>query len=151
MRKHGLLLVFTLVLAVAALPSAASAHQITTTGPPFNIFSGHPTQFLAGSPFHFLLGWDPLSLPRDAIGHYSVTLDVDGVQRAPSEHFFGPSPISDGAQARIWIWNFPSGLRAGTHTFVAHFLAPCYATGGPCATPNEVVEVSTRSMTVLFT
>ena len=78
MNRFGVALVSVLALAFVALPGVAAAEQVTTTGPAFNIFTGHPTDFAAGSPFHFLLGWEQLS--TDAIGKFSWTLDVDGTR-----------------------------------------------------------------------
>ena len=52
--------------------------------------------------------------------------------------------------------NFPAGMSAGTHTFVAHGFTPCsfavstFGYPGPCTNPNAVVEAVTLSMTVTF-
>jgi hypothetical protein len=143
-------------LAVVALPGPATAHRITTVGPAFNIFTGHPSEFPAGAPFHFLLGWDPIPTTTHAIGKFSWSLDVDGTPRAADFHFFGPSPIQDDALARAWIFNFSDGISAGTHTFVAHGFTPCdfavasFGYANPCSNPNAVVEAVTLTMTVTF-
>src|SRR5207248_8845575 len=125
MKRLVITFILLLALAVVVLPGPAAAHQITTVGPSFNIFTGHPSEFQAGAPFHFLLGWDPLPTATDAIGKFSWSLDVDGTPRAAAFHFFGPSPIQDDALARAWYFNFPAGMSAGTHTFVAHGFTPC--------------------------
>jgi hypothetical protein len=154
MKKRAAMLVLTVVLSVVTLASTAQAQQITTTGPAFNIFTGNPTTFAAGAPFHFLLGWEQLS--TDAIGKFSWSLDVDGTPRAPDFHQFGPSPVDPNTQVRAWFWNFPDGMPAGTHTFTAHGFTPCYLAvasfgyTGTCSNPNEVVEATTLSMTVNF-
>jgi hypothetical protein len=145
-----------LVLGVVALPGPAAAKQITTVGPAFNIFTGHPSEFQAGAPFHFLLGWDPILTTLHAIGKFSWSLDVDGTPRAADFHFFGPSPLQADALARAWFFNFPDGMSAGSHTFVAHGFTPCYFAvsslgyPGPCSNPNAAVEAATFSMTVTF-
>jgi len=69
---------------------------------------------------------------------------------------FGPSPIQNDALARAWYFNFPHGMSAGAHTFVAHGFTPCYFAvssfgyPGPCSNPNAVVEAATFTMTVTF-
>jgi hypothetical protein len=151
MRRSILILLAALAVVVAA-PSAAQAHQFTTVGPAFNIFTGNPSTYPAGQPFHFLLGFDlPNDGSVDAIGKYSVALEVDGTLVEPDQQFFGPLPARPGFLGRVWAWNFPSGLSAGVHTFTASFYTPCYATDGPCSNPNEVVLFGSRTMTVTFT
>src|SRR5436309_10970762 len=151
MKRLKLTSLVLLALAVLAFPAASTAGEKTAVGPNFNMF-GQQTDLAAGTAFHILLGWEGLSPDLDAIGHFSWTLDVDGTPRAADFHFFGPSPIQDDALARAWYFNFPNGMSAGTHTFVAHGFAPCYSAvssfvyTGTCSNPNAVVESATFTM-----
>ena len=52
MKRLVITFILLLALAVVVLPGPAAAHQITTVGPSFNIFTGHPSEFQAGAPFH---------------------------------------------------------------------------------------------------
>jgi hypothetical protein len=155
MKKLGVTFLTVLALAFGALPGVATARQITTVGPAFNIFTGHPTTFVAGAPFHYLLGWE-LPPGTDAVGKFSWSLDVDGTPRAADFTFHGPSSVYANGVARAWDFNFPGGMNAGTHTFTAHGFTPCYIAvssfgyTGTCSTPNEVVEAVTLSMSVTF-
>jgi hypothetical protein len=157
MKRLSIALAAIFVVALIALPGAGMAQQVTTTGPAFNIFTGHPTDYAAGASFHFLLGWDRIPPETtDAIGKFSWSLDVDGVQRGPDFHVYGPSPLDPATLARAWVWNFPNGLPAGVHTFVARGFTPCYFAvaslgyAGTCSNPNDVVEAAMFSMTVTF-
>ena len=142
--------VVILALAGAGLARTAAAGDRTAVGPNLNIL-GHQTELTAGTAFHILLGWDPLPTTLDAIGKCSWSLDVDGTPPEADFHVFGPSPIQDDALERAWFFNFPDGPSAGTHTFVTHGFAPCYATSGPCSQSNAVVEAFTITRTVNFT
>jgi len=155
MKRLKLASLLLLAFAVLALPTASTAGDKTAVGPNFNMF-GQQTELAAGTAFHILLGWEGLSPDLDAIGHFSWSLDVDGTPRAADFHVFGPSPIYEGTLVRAWFWNFPDGLSAGIHTFVAHGFVPCYVAvssfgyPGPCSNPNAAVEVATVSRTVTF-
>ena len=150
MKRLAFLTLFVLTVVGAGLAGTGAAGDRTAVGPSFNIF-GHQTELAAGTPFHILLGWDPLPTTLEALGHYSWSLDVDGVPREADFHVFGPSPLPDEAIERAWVFNFATGLPAGTHTFVAHGFVPCYATSEACRTPNEVVESFTITRVVSFT
>lgn len=111
-------------------------------------------EFPAGEPFHIRHGWldpqDPLELALD------FELEVDGVLR--DEDFILTTIDQSGGEQQIgrqWLHNFTDGM-TGTHTFTAHWFAPCqWAVDnvdfpGPCATPDEKIEVKSNSLTVDF-
>jgi hypothetical protein len=135
-----------LLLAISAAPAAGAVKQ--PTGSRINLFLGNQS-YAASTAFHIRDGWlfpDPTTV--DAIGRYSFTLDVDGASRAAD--FRTSETLPDGSLAKLWWFNFPSGM-TGAHTFVGHFLGPCGA-AAPCngQMPNTVVEIYTLSATVTF-
>jgi hypothetical protein len=137
MKRLVITFVSMLALAVVGLAAAASPNK-QTVGPAFSILTGHPTTFEANSAFHIENCWN-LSTSADAIGKFSIVLDVDGMPRAEDfKEVLNPTPDTT---LRCWVWNFPSGMAAGIHTFVEHWFEPCSATtSGTCDTPNADVE-----------
>jgi hypothetical protein len=146
MKRLAITLGVVLAIGVAVLPAAATTQQ--PVGPPINVFAGTPTTFPASAPFHIEHGWG-LGSSDDAVGKFSFALGVDDTYRA--EDFVLRTLITGNPDvlSRIWVFNFPSGM-TGTHTFVGHWLAPCYVTAGPCSNPNTVVEVGRHTLTVTF-
>ena len=143
-----LVLILALVAAVAAAPAGATSKVVI--GPGISPLTGHPTTFTAGSPFHVANCWD-LTSDTQAIGHYSIALSVEGTLVEPSFTEFGSTDANPDVVRRCYVWNFPSGLSAGTHTFVETWYAPCYATSETCSNPNEVVAYATYTLPVTFT
>ena len=144
----SLVLIFGAVLAIGVAPLPAAATTNEPVGPPINILVGVPTTFPAATPFHIMHGWG-LDPSTDAVGKFSFALEVDGTDRP--EDFVLRSVITGSPDllARTWVFNFPYGM-TGTHTFVGHWLAPCYVTAGPYSNPNAVVEVDRHTLTVTF-
>ena len=150
MKKLVITLLATLALAVVvALPASATSKE--PTGTAFHMLQGTPTTFTAGAAFYIGNCWlvDPSA---GAQGKYTIALDVDGTPRGESYTQFSQVLDSNNMlkNQRCWVWNFPDGMSAGTHTFVEHWFEPCYATPGPCSKPNAVVERYTLSLTVNF-
>jgi hypothetical protein len=143
-----------LALAVVALPAAATSKE--PLGPAFSLLTGHPTTFAAATPFHIANCWN-IASTSDAIGKFSISLDVDATPRAEDFTEFSVRSGDPDILNRCWVWNFPDGVSTGTHTFVEHWFAPCYVAvsqfgyPGACSNPNAVVEALTRSLTVNFT
>jgi hypothetical protein len=150
MKKLVITLLATLALAVVvALPASATSKE--PTGTAFHMLQGTPTTFTAGAAFYIGNCW-LVESSADALGKYTIALDVDGTPRAESYTQFS-TLVLDGVSynQRCWVWNFPDGMSAGTsHTFIEHWFAPCYATPGPCSKPNALVERYTLSLTVDF-
>jgi hypothetical protein len=146
MKKLAIIFGVVLVIGVAALPAAATTQQ--PVGPPINVLTGTPTTFPAKAPFHIEHGWG-LDSSDDAVGKLSFALEVDDTYRA--EDFVLRNVITGKPDvlSRIWVFNFPSGM-TGTHTFVGHWLAPCYVTAGPCSNPTAIVEIDRHTLTVTF-
>ena len=141
-------LLVTLALAVVAMPASAASRE--PIGPSINVLLGTPTTFPSGAPFHIGHGWQ-LSSDGDALGQYRFALQVDGTYR--TEDFISRTVTSGNPDLlnRFWVFNFPSGLSVGPHTFVGHWLARCSVTSGPCSNPNAVVDADVRTLTVTFT
>ena len=146
MRRLALILGGLLAVGVVPIPATATTQQ--PVGPAINLLLGEPTTFPAGAPFHLKHGWG-LGPSDDAIGKFSFALEVDGSFR--TEDFVLRTVITGDPDvlSRIWVFNFPSGM-TGTHTFVGHWLTPCYATAGPCSNPTAVVEADRQTLTVVF-
>ncbi len=147
MKRLGITFLLMLALAVVALPAAATSKE--PIGQAFSLLAGRPTTFAAGAPFHIANCWN-LPSTADAIGKFSIALDVDTTPRAEDFRVFSVTSGDPDILKRCWVWNFPDGMSTGTHTFVEHWLEPCYATAGPCSNPNAVVEAFTLSLTVVF-
>jgi hypothetical protein len=141
-----LALIVALVLATIVAPAGATTKE--PIGPTISPLTGHPTTFAADSPFHVANCWN-LAPDTQAIGHWSISLSVDGATVEPSFTEFGSTDASDNVR-RCYVWNFADGLSAGTHTFVQTWYAPCYATTQTCDKENEVVTHTTYTLTVTF-
>jgi hypothetical protein len=146
MKKLALPFIVMLTLAVVAMP--AGAKQIEPIGPTISPLTGHPTSFAAGAPFHVANCWN-IPSTSDAIGKFRITLEVDGAPVA-GETLFSVTSGDPDIHKRCWVWNFPEGQSAGTHTFVQNWYAPCYATEQACTNPNELVVAASYTLTVTF-
>jgi hypothetical protein len=142
MKRYLVPILAGLALLVGVPSAPAGTHE--RVGSRINVFLGSPTEFLAGEPFHVAQGWllTPDSTDYDALGKYSFTLEVDG---QPVGVDFVERSSDDGNMSRFWVFNFPAGLPAGTHTFVGRWWGPCqplvdvgYDVGAPCTNPTEV-------------
>ena len=145
-------------LLVFTLPSAAVPRE--RTGERINVLLGTPTTFPANQPFHVAHGWILLPHNEDSpqtIGKYAFGLEVDG-QTVEPDYVDRWVKESDHT-LRQWVYNFPDGLSAGTHTFSGYFTGPCeglviagYFTG-PCPKQNEVLLAGGApvTLTVQFT
>jgi hypothetical protein len=142
-----LALILALVLATIAAPAGAASKEVI--GPVISPLTGHPTTFAADSPFHVANCW-ALPAGTPATGHYSIALSVDGTLVEPSFTEFGSTDANPDVVRRCYVWNFASGLSAGTHTFVLTWYVPCSATSQTCSNPNEVVTYTTYTLTVTF-
>ena len=145
-RLSVIAVLFTLAFAAVALPAGATSGE--PVGPSINVLLGYPTTFAADTPFNIQHGWG-LASNEDAVGKFSFALEVDGAYRKEDFVERTVTPGDPDLFSRIWAFNFPDGM-SGTHVFVGHWYAPCYATAGPCSNPNEVVEADRHTLTVTF-
>jgi hypothetical protein len=149
-----LVITFLSLLALGAVAVPAAATPKEPIGPAFSLLSGQPTTFAAGAPFHIANCWVVQST-SDAVGKFRIALDVDGTPQAEDFKLFSVTSGDPDLHFRCWVWNFPDGMSTGSHTFVEHWFVPCYAAAslgytGPCSNPNALVEVTTLSLTVVF-
>ena len=145
-----LMMILALIAAVVAAPAGATSKE--AVGARINPLAGQPTTFAAGSPFNVSNCWglDP-RVGDEPIGHFSIGLSVDGTLVKPSFTKFGSTESNLTLIQRCFVWNFPSGLSAGTHTFVQTWYVPCSTTSQTCSDPNEIVAYATYTLTVTFT
>jgi hypothetical protein len=142
MKCRYIALLAVLATAVIALPAAAAEKE--RIGARLALFPAAPATFAANQPFHIAHGWlvTPDSAGQNAIGKYDFVLEVDGRSIDPD---FVERVSTDGQLRRSWVFNFPAGLPAGTHTFAAAWSGPCQGLvdsglhTGTCANPTELV------------
>jgi hypothetical protein len=154
MRK---LVPFLVMLGLLAMVFPAAAKTKERVGLRIDVLFGNPSSFTEGAPFHIVHGWAPAPSDTGPVGIYDFELEVDGVSRRED---FVERTVESGdpvGMARWWVFNFPEGMAGTTHTFTGHWLGPCQQLVddgypvGPCDTPNEEVEATSRSLTVTFT
>lgn len=145
---------------IRATPDQIVVGQRERLGNRISLIVG-PSTYAANTPFHVAHGWGltPDDSESDAIGKWSFVLEIDG-QALPAnfvERSSNEDPAFGHLLSRFWVFNFPSGLSAGRHTFTGRWLGTCEVAvdgglyAGPCTKPTEVVEVATRTLTVDFT
>jgi len=155
MKKIGL---FLGALSIALLTAASQTHE--RVGQRIGLLGAPPATFPANEPFHIAHGWVPI-VPKDgppiAVGLYDFDLEVDGVFRPHDfvDRFDFDESNPEPEFVWLWVHNFPEGM-TGTHTFTGHWFSPCQEAvdrgdyPGPCAHPNDVVEVLTATAEVTF-
>jgi len=129
---------------------------------------GANLNFTAGEPFHVRHGWygvlggyDDETNPVDAgVRHLPFSgfdLEMDGVYLEPDyilrEVTFDPALnvncATYGCLVKQAIFEFPEGL-TGTHEFTGHWWIACKYYQEDCDDPMEILEVQTRTITVIF-
>lgn len=146
------LVLVVLLLFVIAMPVAAKGND--PVGFRINILAGTPTEADADSPFHIAHGFDFVP-NEDKPGRFSFDMDIDGTYYE-ADFLLVNGAKEDGTQTRLWLFNFPDGLPAGTYTFTGHYYMSCRDAvedgiyPGPCTTPNEQVEILTPTVDVTF-
>jgi hypothetical protein len=122
---------------VVALP--ATANNKPTTGPRLGLSPLAPTTFAANSPFHIEAGFtcelaDAPCMAGQISANAGFDLYLDGVLQ--------PSTVDvdlvDGVLGKLYLTNYPSGLPAGTYTFVG-------------VNTQDGITVLTRTKTITFT
>jgi hypothetical protein len=104
--------------------------------------------FPAGQPFHVAHGYSfDETNPSDRVQQTSYfALDLDGEALVPD----GILVPGDSGQV-VWLFNFPDGL-TGTHILTGHWWQECQFTDSQsCASPTEMVEVGSQTVSVNFT
>jgi hypothetical protein len=121
---------------VVALPAAANDKP--SSGAPIPLGPLGPTTFPADTPFHIEHGFvcalgDGTCLGEQVSANAGFDLYLDGVLQ--------PSTVDvdqrDGALSKLYLTNYPSGLPAGTYTFVG-------------VNTLDGVAVMTRTKTITF-
>ena len=143
-----------LILSMLVVTTPAAAAEKVRVGERIILFTGEPTTFTAGAPFHIAHGWIAFS-DEQAIGVIDFKLQVDGVYI--KEDFVERSVISGSPDEHNvgWVFNFPTGM-TGEHTFIGHWFGPCQELvnegylPGPCPKPNEKLEAFSRTVIVTF-
>jgi len=154
MKKTALFVTVLLIIALVAYTTPVAAVRDAPIGERIRVRNAS-IEFPAGAPFYFQHGWIQPSTD-DAIGVFSFALDVDGMPKQVTFKMFYAESGDPDLLTRLWVYNFPEGMAAGTHTFTGHWYAPCqYAVNslgypGSCNTPNDKVETTTRTLTVTF-
>jgi len=141
-----LLIVLLGMAALLAFAVPAAADSKERIGERINVLLGTPTSYPANTPFHVAHGWilfDPGATPPEAVGKWFSTLDLDN--QPVDVSFVERFVADDGTLSRFWVFNFPTGLPAGTHLFTARWWGPCeglinagFDPGGPCMQQNEL-------------
>jgi hypothetical protein len=79
-----------------------------------------PATYPANTAFHI---WHGFVFQDDrAYGRFEFRLDVDDVDVAAD--FFDVQVFDRALFSKVWVFNFPNGLAAGTHTFTGHWITP---------------------------
>ena len=116
MRRLFVLVGCVAAVLLVALP--ATANNKPTTGTRIGLFAP-PATFAADTPFFVEHGFacelgDGVCLGGQISARSSFTLSVDGVLQASTVDVNN----AGGVLTKLYLTNFPSGLPAGTHTFV---------------------------------
>lgn len=134
-----LLLFVGCVAAVLVVALPAAANNKPTAGTPIPLGPLGPTSFPANTPFHIEHGFecalgDANCIAEQISANAGFDLSLDGVLQESTVDV----DVIDGAIVRRHLTNYPSGLPAGTYTFVGvHTL--------------DGVAVLTRTKTITFT
>lgn len=160
MKRLFVVLVPVVAAAVLALPAAAGQES----GSRLVLFPTAPATFTADEPFYVMHGWGfippgvegtaPWLAPAE--GKLDFTLTVDGQVVEPD--FLKVWRGEDEILWRMPVYNFPTGLPAGVHTFTGTWLGPCESMvssgfySGLCTNLTEVVvAVAPLARTIEFT
>jgi hypothetical protein len=141
-----------LIMTLLAFVSPAAAGPNTRVGERITLFQEPPLNtFIAGQPFHIAHGFGTFLgnfkqegfQPPFMIGISLFTLEVDGVYVNASyiEHYI------DTYRYTMWVFNFPNGMTAGSHTFKGHWFTAC---GIDCKNPSTLIEFFYREVTIIF-
>lgn len=108
---------FVAAALVVALPAAANNKP--TTGTPLPLGPLGPTTFPANSPFHIKHGFtcelgDANCIAEQISANAGFDLYLDGVLQPSTVDV----DVIDGVLGKLYLTNYPSGLPAGTYTFV---------------------------------
>ena len=142
-----------LVVSFFLISSTVAARGNDPVGNRIDLVAGTPTSFPADTPFHVIHGW-LVDVTITNPGHAFFEVDVDGVLIEGA--FLRVNAGRGTVQSRLWLFNFPLGLPAGTYLITGHWYLSCNDAvdsglfAGPCVTPNEPVEVLTIPLNVTF-
>jgi hypothetical protein len=110
----------TIALLLASVTGAAAASR-ERVGDRISLLDP-PATYPADTAFHIWHGFIFESRVDRGYGRYAFQLDVDGV--ATPADFFDVDILDRGTVSKVWVFNFPDGLSAGTHTFTGHWVTP---------------------------
>ena len=116
-RRYLVLAGCVAALLVVALPAAANDKP--TTGTRIALGPLGPTTFAANTPFHIEHGFvcdvgNAECLREQISANAGFDLYLDGVLQPSTVDV----DLNGGALSKLYLTNYPSGLPAGTHTFV---------------------------------
>jgi hypothetical protein len=149
---------FLIVAALFVITVPASAAKQTPTGPQIRVDpDGATVHYPADTSFHIMHGWHSALVPGEkpviamlAKAGFALELDgsylgedyIDRVKETEEEtgtiHFY-----------KLFFFNYPNGL-SGTHTFTGHWTIECKYWQDECENPHEILEVQTRTITIVF-
>ena len=142
MKKKVIFLLILAVLLLIAVPASAKSKE--PIGEQINLLTGGVPTYTAGQPFHIAHGWafDP---PDERPGpNYSFTLEINGI--IANESYRSREKLT-----WLWVYNFPDGMSAGTHTFTGTWFEPCHVSSEDCEKRNEPVVAKLIEIEVVFT
>jgi hypothetical protein len=134
-----LLVIVGCIAALLVVAFPAEANNKPTTGARLGLSPLAPTTFPANTPFHMEAGFvcdlgDGKCLSDEISANAGFDLYLDGVLQ--------PSTVDvdliDGVLGKLYLTNYPSGLPAGTYTFVG-------------VNTQDGIVVMTRTKTITFT
>ena len=138
-KTPGSIMSFSNSLQTVYLPIAV---RLQRAGERLDIYNSGPQTFPANQPFHIAHGW-LLDVTGEQSELFDFQLQVDGIYR---DEDFIEVKIQE---SRVYVYNFSDGM-SGVHTFIGHWLAPCWALFEDCADPNEIIENRTSTVEVTF-
>ena len=114
--------------------------RLEKTGQRLDIFESGSQTFPASTPFHIVHGWK-LDLGDDQVDLFDFQVSVDGVYRELDFiEAYVDTNLDPPVLTRRFVYNFPEGM-TGTHLFIGHWIAPCYAFYDDCEDPDELYEL----------
>ena len=151
MKKRIVLLTVVTILLMAGTASASS-HTYAGDRIDLNI---PPLTYPANIDFNVHHGWkcpvgrgtgEQDSMKENVRGSFALEVDGEFVGEDFVDRY-----VDSGFFTKFYVVNFYGGLDEGYHTFTGHWYNVCKYYGETCANPNQIVEVSEKSITVLFT
>lgn len=144
MKRLAVLVPLVVAMLVSSVGVTAAASK-DPAGDRINLFGGD-TAYPAYTAFYVSHGFT-FEAGDIAVGRAVFRLEVDGVERAADFTQLYPETSS-----KVWVFKFPDGLSAGTHSLTGHWIVACVA-GVNCGDlrPNAPIEFLTLEISVDLT